>query len=139
MPDTPSFLENTELRFPEGIPGFETCTRFTITAQADLAPILFLNSVEDEQLSLPVIPVEAVKGDYRVQLEESDRRLLEIGDDPSSGTNVVCLAVLVLSGPGRTPTCNLMAPIVVNPANRLAKQVVQYESDYPSAFALTGG
>ena len=139
MPDSPSSLENSEIRFPEGIPGFEAYTRFTITAQADLAPILFLNSVEDDQLSLPVIPVEAVKGDYRVKLEERDRRLLEIDDDPVPGTNVVCLAVLVLAGAGRTPTCNLMAPIVVNPANRLAKQVVQYESDYPSAFSLSNG
>ena len=138
MSDTSSPFGNGEIRFPEGIPGFEGHTRFTLTGQAELAPILFLNSVEDEQLSLPVIPVEAVKSDYSVSLEERDRRLLEIDQDPIPGTNVVCLAVLVLAAAGQAPTCNLMAPIVVNPINRLAKQIVQYESDYPSAFALAG-
>ena len=34
------------------------------------------------------------------------------------------------------PACNLMAPIVMNPKNRLAKQVLQIESDYPSVFPL---
>ena len=128
MPDTTSSLENTVLRFPEGLPGFEEYTRFTITVRADLAPILFLNSVEDEQLSLPVIPVEAVKRDYRVQLEECDRRLLEIDGDPAPGINVVCLAVLVLSDEGRAPTCNLMAPIVVNPATVQAYRMIGYEN-----------
>ena len=46
-------------------------------------------------------------------------------------------AVLVLPGEDLPPNCNLFAPIVVNVATRKAKQVLQLDSDYPTAFPLT--
>jgi flagellar assembly factor FliW len=47
--------------------------------------------------------------------------------------------VLVLPGADHPPTCNLLAPIVINTRTLVAKQILQVESDYPSVFPLTAG
>lgn len=127
---------NTEIRFPEGLLGFESCTQFVLTNSEEYAPIHFLQSVTDRDVSLPVLPIQSVDPDYRLILSTRDREFLELEDEARLGEDIVCLVVLVLSSGNKPPVCNLMAPIVVNPKNRLAKQVLQIESDYPSVFPL---
>ena len=136
MPDDADFSETSVIAFPEGIPGFENCRRFVLVQPEGLAPILLLQNLEDKQVSLPVIPVELIDREYRLQVGAGDRELLGLSVDPVVGENVLCLTVLHL--PGASPAaCNLFAPIVVNPANRRGKQILQLDSDYPSSFSLT--
>jgi flagellar assembly factor FliW len=136
VPDSPSIPEKSVIHFPEGIPGFETCKRFVILEPDDLAPLLLLHTVEGDALSLPVLPVEVVASNYRLQLQEADRQLLGLPLHPVVGKNVVCLTVLVLPGSNQPATCNMMAPIVINPDRLLAKQVVQLDSEYSSVHPL---
>lgn len=126
----------TEIRFPEGLPGFENCGRFVLTHSEEYAPIHFLQAVTDVDVSLPVLPVQSVDVEYRLMLSDRDREVLELNDEARLGEDIVCLVVLVLSGGDEPPACNLMAPIVMNPKKRVAKQVLQIESDYPSVFSL---
>ncbi len=128
--------EKSIIHFPEGIPGLEGCKRFVILEPDGLAPLLLLHTVEGEALSLPVLPVQVIEANYQLRLQDADRRLLELADAPVVGKNVVCLTVLVLPGAGRPATCNLMAPIVINPGKLLAKQILQLESEYSTAYPL---
>lgn len=134
MDEPTKIAETGVITFPEGIPGFENATRFIILKPDGLEPLLLLHSVEGESVGLPVIPVEVAHPGYQLQMGAEDRRLLGLTEDPVIGKNVLCLGVLVTDND--PPTCNLQAPIVVNPEKRLAKQVVQYETDYSSAFPL---
>ena len=127
---------DTEIRFPEGLPGFESYGPFVLVHSEEYAPVHFLQAVADGDVSLPVLPVQSVDPDYHLSLTTQDRDLLELENEARLGEDIVCLTVLVLSGGDKPPACNLMAPIVMNPKNRLAKQVVQIESDYPSVFPL---
>ncbi len=124
------------IHFPEGIPGLEDCKRFVILEPNGLAPLLLLHTAEGEALSLPVLPVQVVEANYQLKLPAVDRALLGLAGEAVVGGNVVCLAVLVLPVGGGPPTCNLMAPIVINPAKLLAKQIVQVESEYSTAYPL---
>ena len=128
--------DNAEIRFPEGLPGFGESESFVLIYSDEYAPVYFLQSVTEAEVSLPVLPVQTVDADYRLILSTGDRELLGIEDEPRLGENVVCLVVLVLSGGDKPSNCNLMAPIVMNPRTLLAKQVLQIESDYPSVFPL---
>ncbi len=132
----PAAENNAEIRFPEGLPGFEGSGCFVLVYSKEYAPVYFLQSASEPEVSLPVLPVQAVDSEYQLALSLGDRELLGLEEEPCVGGNLLCLVVLVLAGGDKPPACNLMAPIVVNPATSLAKQIVQIESDYPSVFPL---
>ena len=121
--------------FPEGIPGLSGKQGFVILRAEEMAPIAVLQSVDDEHVSLPVIPVHAVLPDYRLELSDEDRATLQAGP-AQDAAGLVCLAVLVLPGAENPAACNLLAPIVINPASRLGKQVVQAGSAYSALQPL---
>jgi flagellar assembly factor FliW len=130
--------EGSVLSFPEGLPGFETARQFVLLRHEEFEPMLLLQNVEDNTLSVPVIPAQFVDSDYKLQVPASDAELLGFAEPPRLGGDVVCLLVLVLAGQGGAPKCNLFAPIVINPANLRAKQIMQIGSSYSSLFPLTG-
>jgi flagellar assembly factor FliW len=121
--------------FPEGIPGLAGAQGFIILRSDEMEPIAVLQSIEDEHVSLPVIPVHAVAEDYRLDLTVEDRATLQAQPDQGL-SSLVCLAVLILSGAETPPACNLLAPIVINPASMRGKQIVQINSGYPALQPL---
>ena len=123
------------VRFPEGIPGLSGVRSFVVLRSDEMEPIAVLQSLEDEHVSLPVIPVLAVDAHYELRLSEEDRETLESPVDCSPSA-LLCLAVLVLPGAETPAACNLLAPIVINPASMRGKQVVQIESRYSAMQPL---
>ena len=71
------------ITFPEGLPGLDDCKRFVILRPEGIEPILLFQHVGDEDLSLPVIPVKAVREDYQLHLSPGDRKLLGFPDEPA--------------------------------------------------------
>jgi flagellar assembly factor FliW len=124
--------------FPEGVPGFEKARRFILLQHREFEPLLLLQNVEDESLSLPLVPAHVVDPAYQLLIDARDCELLGYSEPPEAGNNVVCLLVLILAGQGSGPQCNLFAPIVINPASMRGKQVMQIGSSYPSVFPLAG-
>lgn len=101
----------------------------------DLSPILLLQSLHDQALSLPVIPAHCVLADYSPALSPEDRRALGLQDgeeDPA----LLKLVVLVLDSQEGAAACNLFAPILIRPDRRVGRQCLQLDSDYPSLFRL---
>jgi flagellar assembly factor FliW len=119
--------------FPEGLPGFENLTQFVLLRDEELLPIIFLTSLGEPKICLPVMPVDHIQEDYRVTLAEEDRRLLRFRDEPRVGSNALCLAVLNLGDGLQPATANLLAPIVVNVETWIAKQIIQPDSPYSTA------
>ena len=132
-----TLADNTKIEFPDGLPGFEGCRHFVLARPAELAPIALLESTEKDGISLPVLPVDQVSPRYQLNIGAKDEAQLGLGEKAVLGENVIGLVVLVLAGKKGPPTCNLMAPIIINPATGLAKQVVQFESEYSCAYPLT--
>ena len=131
-------LENAVIDFPEGLPGFGGQRQFVLLRPPDLDPVPLLENISEKTASLAVVAVEAVDRSYRLTMTLEDRQALGLEVEPQLSKNVLCLAVIVLAGHGKAPTCNLLAPIVINPANRRAKQIIQMESEYSIAHPLTG-
>jgi flagellar assembly factor FliW len=103
------------LLFPEGLIGFEHLHAWVLLRER---PLAWLQAVEDLQIALPVVSPFRYVADYRLRLDSSDCRLLDLN---APGQAVVLAAV------GRHDeqwTLNLRQPILIRPEQRLGRQVV---------------
>ena len=128
------------IHFPEGIPGFESLRDFVLLQDEELLPIVFLSSLSEPKVCFPVLPMQNIEREYRLDLGEDDRRVLRLAEEPAAESapeeQLLCLAILNLGDGSRPPSANLFAPIVINLANWTAKQVIQFESSYPAALEV---
>jgi flagellar assembly factor FliW len=131
-----SYQPDAVIDFPGGLPAFESRRRFVAIRFPDRDPLVFLQSLEDSSLCFIALPVLALDRDYRLRLAEEDLSALDFdgGTEPRIGREIMCLAVVSVRETG--PTANLMAPIVVNLANRKAVQGVNEGARYPHQHAL---
>lgn len=119
------------LQFPTGLPAFESQTQFLLIERPASAPLLFLQSVADPELCFLTLPVALIDPHYQVSLATEDLQLLGLNPAAESDlpSDVLCLAIVSAPDNG-TPTANLLAPVVVNSANRRAVQAVRCDSRY---------
>src|SRR3974377_2278454 len=117
--------------FPPGWPAFERLTRFLLIEQPAAAPLVFLQSLDDAGVCLPAIAVTAVDPDYELSLTSED--LEELGltsSEQSPAANTIgCFVILTVPASG-PPTANLLAPVVINLATRVAVQSVRTDDRY---------
>jgi flagellar assembly factor FliW len=118
------------LEFPTGLPGFDERRRFVAVHMQVNEPLVFLQSLEDPELCFITLPLAAVTPGYRLSMSEEDAGVLGLpaGQQPQLGDGLLGLAVVAVKEGG--PTANLLAPIVVNLANRRAVQAIGPGSDY---------
>jgi flagellar assembly factor FliW len=124
-------IDGIALHFPNGLPGFETVTRFTLKEQPSLSPVAFLKSVDTPDLCFLVIPVQSILPDYGLSISSDDLRTLALDDSrlPEVGSEVHCLTILTVPEQGPL-TANLLAPVVINMAAGLAVQAVRADAVY---------
>ncbi|MGQ9855852.1 MAG: flagellar assembly protein FliW [Fervidobacterium sp.] len=118
------------ITFPSGIPGFENLRKFFILSLQETAPISWLVSIEDEQVSFPIIDPWIVKEDYEIELSQQEVAELEV-EDPSE-LIIWCIVTIPLGKP-QEATVNLKAPIVVNVKKAKGIQAIleNYDMRYP--------
>jgi flagellar assembly factor FliW len=123
--------EEALFEFPAGLPGFEAERLFVPLEYPTSNPIVFLQSLRCPSLCFITLPVQAADAGYQLAIAAEDLRLLGLPPErqPVIGAEVVCLAVVSVAA-GAEPTANLLAPIVVNLANRRAVQAIQEGSNY---------
>ena len=118
--------ERRVLHFPDGLPGFEHCREFVVVPHpvAPGAPdsaFEWLQSTEDGALAFLAIDPARVFPHYAPRLAPSELSALKLNGD------AVPRLFVLLTVPKGDPcgiTANLMAPVVVNPARGLARQIV---------------
>jgi flagellar assembly factor FliW len=124
--------EGDVINFPAGIPGFEDKHSWILVGDEENA-VMWLHSIDDGSLALPVTTPEAVKSDYNAKLPRES--LEQIGE---LDINAVIILIVVAIPPGRPwdMTANLRAPIVVNWASRVAAQAIALNEDYDFRYAV---
>ncbi|MFB3825894.1 MAG: flagellar assembly protein FliW [Bryobacteraceae bacterium] len=116
------------IEFPRGLPGFENSKAFLPLEIEEHRPLMFLQALEDAGPCFMVLPAQALEPGYRLELSESDMRTLGSKRRPRIGGEVMCLAVVTADESG--VSANLLAPLVVNLANRRGVQAIQAGSGY---------
>ena len=133
--ETVEVSEEAIVTFPEGLPGFERHTRFALMEHERLEPFLWLQSLADPLIGFLVIEPAVLVDDYSFDLGDPDVELLALSDDVQPRV----FSVLVVPEDVRAMTANLQAPIVVNPASRLGKQVILTDDRFSLRHPVFGG
>jgi len=119
--------------FKQGIPGFEFLKKFAVIALEDTKPIEWLVSLEDKEVSLPVIDPWLVRYDYHLDIPKNIVDFLKI----SNQEKVFILTIVRIPGSQpETMTVNLAAPIIINLENNLALQYIPEKSEYKLRHSL---
>jgi len=126
--------EDKIITFQKGLIGLDKFKKYTIvynTEKSDTATIMWLQSIEDENIAIPVMNPELFMTDYDPIIE--DALLESLGDIETA--ELIVLVTLTVPSDIIKMTSNLKAPIIINSDNLKACQIIadneKYTVKYP--------
>jgi len=123
-------LEQDIIRFADGLLGFAEDKRFVVLEDPSQAPFQWLQCLDNTDLSFVLVDPLVIKPDYKIQVPREEVRDLELKKPEDARIYVIC----VVPDEIHRSTANLKGPIVINPSNRRAKQLVILEDKYPTRY-----
>ncbi len=117
--------EEKIITFREGIPGFENLKRFIVVILDQTKPFFWLQAI-DEDISLPLISPFDILQDYSPIID--DQVFADLGLDREE--DLLVLNVAVIPREVTRMTANLAAPILINIAANVGRQVLTEGSEY---------
>lgn len=115
---------NDIIAFSEGLLGFENLKKYFVVDPGDSTLILWLQSTEDEKVAFPIIEPKIFKPDYIAKLLPADLNGLEL----ESLQTAKLYSILTIPANVTEMSANLKAPIVINSAKKVGKQIVLQDS-----------
>jgi flagellar assembly factor FliW len=119
------------LSFVDGLIGMEDHTRWALLADAENAALGWLQSLDRPDVALAVVSPRRFVPDYSVRVARRDIEPLGV----SAAEEAQVLVIVSRFGEGLT--LNLKAPLVIQVAERLGRQIVA-KDDHPVQYPLTG-
>ncbi|MHB1183662.1 MAG: flagellar assembly protein FliW [Desulfobulbia bacterium] len=101
--------------------GFPDSKRFMLIPHGENTPFMWLQSLDDPQLAFVVIPALILVPDYNPALPAQARQELKAEEDDE--LNILLLLTIPHNNPQKM-TANLLGPLMINPEQRLAKQII---------------
>ncbi len=120
------------ITFTQPIIGFQQFRRFTLLPADDESGLRWLQSTDAGDLAFILMDPRMVMADYRFSLGRHELDELAV----QSERELKAYTLVVVPGDAVRIRTNLKAPILINPAQRLAKQTILENSDYPVRFEL---
>jgi len=120
------------LVFPDGLVGYPEWQRFELEASPDGSPVAWLQGKDEEEACFLVTEPALVCPTYEVDVPRHVRTAL--GLEAKQLPAMLCM--LVVQPEPLTITANLLGPIIYNPDNGLACQVVLADSGYPARYPV---
>ncbi|HBZ81761.1 flagellar assembly protein FliW [Brevibacillus sp. FSL K6-0770] len=117
-------VELGKLFFEDGIPGFSHLQFFQLM-QEEESPFFLIQSAEEREIGFWVVNPFVFFSGYEFELSEAAKTSLRIEDE----TPIAIFTIVTIREMQRV-SVNLKAPIVVNLANRMAKQVILQDDTY---------
>lgn len=117
------------ITFENGIMGFESYQKFTLLfdeEEKEEVVIMWLQSVEEETLALPVINPLFVHETYNPEV--NDELLTPLGD--LTEENICILITLTVPNDPKEMTANLKAPLIINSDMKKGCQVIAENKEY---------
>lgn len=129
MQKSPSGVPWTEdqvIRFPAGLPGFESAHRFIIMSVPEHQPFHWMESVDGQGVRFALINPLAFRPDYQPKLKKEELASLNIKDPKE----LLLYVIVTLKQPLVESTANLMGPLFINIRERVGKQIIIENDDY---------
>ncbi|MDD3239114.1 MAG: flagellar assembly protein FliW [Lachnospira sp.] len=124
------------LTFEKGIIGFEDFKKYTILFDSDDgndAAIMWLQSMEEPSLALPVVKPENIFSEYDPVVE--DEIIKNLGSDIQNA-NLLVLCTLTVPSDLTKMTCNLKAPVIINADTLKGVQLIADNDDYQVRYPI---
>lgn len=112
------------ITFAEGLLGFEHLKKYFVVDPGDSTLILWLQSTEEEKVAFPIIEPKIFKPDYIAKLLPADLNGLEL----DSIQNAKLYSILTIPANVTEMSANLKAPVLINSARKVGKQIVLQDS-----------
>jgi flagellar assembly factor FliW len=119
--------EENVIEFPDGLLGFPECTRFALISAEESGVYAWLQSTDQAELSFLVVVPAPFFPDYEPEISEADCAALELVEPADA--QILCLVTIQTT----LVTANLLGPVVLNVANRRARQVVLTDTELSTA------
>lgn len=121
------------LTFPEGLFGFEDSKEYLlIHFEEHNHALLCLQNLQDADLAFALINPFYLMPEYNPELNSEDMKALNLTDDSEVSYYVICVA----HDETADSTVNLKCPVVINPGNRLARQIIMDKPEYTFRHSL---
>ena len=121
------YEEEDLIHFPAGLFGFEEENGFLILPfEGGNGNLLCMQSVSTPALAFVVMSPFSLLSDYMPVLQPAELRQFGVSDVQELGYYVFC----AVKNPVSASTVNLKCPVVVNPATRVARQVIMETEAY---------
>lgn len=117
--------EERIVTFEDGLPGFPDCHRFAVLS-GEGSTFLWLQSVEQADVALPMAEAFALFPDYDIELDADDTAALQITDPE----RVAVFVIITVRGDPLQAKANLLAPVIINTAACLGRQKILAGSAY---------
>ncbi|MZQ85780.1 flagellar assembly protein FliW [Paenibacillus sp. 5J-6] len=126
-------LNETVVGFRGSILGLEEYDDFSITLIEENSAYAYLQSLQDESIGFLVVAPFVFFPGYTFELDEKTKALLDL----KSNEEVVVFNTVTIREPFTESTANLLAPLVINTRNGMARQVVlPPKSNYSTTVRL---
>ncbi|MCX8085882.1 MAG: flagellar assembly protein FliW [Rhodocyclaceae bacterium] len=110
------------IEFPNGLPGFEDCKRYTLLAPegAGVPRYFILQSLDDAAVAFTIADPALFGFHYEIELSDEETAALELTDPAEAA-----VVVMLLKEPGSNEVrANLKAPLIINVSARRGIQHV---------------
>lgn len=124
--ETVEVPETALFTFPDGLPGFEGYTAFALIEDDAYHPFGWLQAQSDPNVKFIVVDPQVASAGYAVDLPDGDVAALALG----SPDEARLLAIVTVPETVEAMTANLKAPVVLNRARRIGRQVILNEERY---------
>jgi len=133
-----SYEEESCFDFPCGLPAFDNERQFLPLHVPEQEPLVFLQSTKTPELCFVAIPVLVADPAYCLAATREDLEIVGLGTarQPCIGSEALVLALLAIRDQAPA-TANLLAPLVINLANRRAVQAIRCDSRYSHQHPLS--
>ena len=118
------------ITFDLGVIGFEDCKKFTLiydVDKGDEASIMWLQSLDEPEIALPMMKPELIKEDYDPIVE--DELLKSLGGDIIDA-DLIVFCVLTVPSDITKMTINFKAPVIITADTLKGVQLIADNSDY---------
>ena len=117
--------------FTTGIYGFDDYKKYIILKDSPEDDVMFLQSLDNMDLSFVLIDPYAIFIDYNPILSEDDLHELK----STCGQELKYFVIAIKKDDIKESVVNLKSPIAINPDNRTAKQVI-LQNEYPLRYNI---
>lgn len=133
-PEQVEVSEDSVFELYPGLTSFEAHHRYARIMEPD-SPVEWLQSLGDPDVVFAILDPFLFCPDYAFELSDSDIAALGL----RNANEAAIRTILTLSESAEEITANLFAPLVLNRATRLGRQVLLQDSGWPLRFPVFEG